>query len=206
MRTLILSLRAIPPGRAVLGGERQGMGLPDKAQQVTARQVFPPHESLTPKALTPKALTPEALPAKSRTGGTAAQGGGTEGAMPAPALPQGPSQGVARIARPLVFVDSPALPPGVLTCPRHGVPIVLPFAAITAGVFDRIDPLAVGLALFCPRVDATVVLERLLRIGYRGRILVLAPPLPDPRLVQRDLAALFPALRLRVLCEGAAGA
>lgn len=109
----------------------------------------------------------------------------------------------AGLSRPVVFVESPALPGGVLSCPRHGVPIVLPFPTITAGVFDRIAPLAVGLALFCPRLDATVVLDRLLRIGFRGRILVLAPPLPDPGLVQRDLAALYPALRLRVLAERA---
>lgn len=114
----------------------------------------------------------------------------------------GPAAGATatRAARPVVFVESPALPAGVLTCPRRGVPIVLPLPAITAGVFDRIAPLAVGLALFCPRHDSTLVLDRLLRIGFRGRILVLAPrALPDPRLVQGDLAGLFPALRLRVL-------
>ncbi|HMO07886.1 MAG TPA: hypothetical protein PKD10_09580, partial [Paracoccaceae bacterium] len=120
--------------------------------------------------------------------------GAEEAARPAAAL-----RAAQRPARPVVFVESPAMPTGVLACPRHGVPILLPFAAITAGVFERILPMAVGLALFCPRHDATVVLDRLLRIGFRGRILVLAPPLPDARLVQRELDSLYPTLRLRVL-------
>jgi hypothetical protein len=99
---------------------------------------------------------------------------------------------------PVVVVQSPALPARVLALPHRHAVLPLPFTAVTRGLLDRLGPRAVALALFCPRHDATAVLKRLAQLGYRGRVFLLAPPLPDAAMVERELARQFPSLRLRV--------
>jgi hypothetical protein len=74
------------------------------------------------------------------------------------------------------------------------------FSALTPGLLDRVQPAAVAFALFSPVQDAFQVLGRLERLGFRGRVLALAPPLPARRMVERELQAQAPMLRVRVLC------
>lgn len=71
-------------------------------------------------------------------------------------------------------------------------------AAIVAVVATR-RPRAVAIALFGMSHDVLDLAEGLARIGYRGRVLALSPPLPNRRLVQRELAAQVPGLRLRLV-------
>jgi hypothetical protein len=67
-------------------------------------------------------------------------------------------------------------------------------------------PRAVALALFGMSHDILDLAEGLARIGYRGRVLALSPPLPNRKLVQRELASLAPGLRLRLVTLAALAA
>lgn len=104
-----------------------------------------------------------------------------------------------RHAPPILIVDSAGLPGRLVGCTRRGVPIALPFMAVTGTVIDRLRPTAVVFALFGIEVDATVVLARLDELNFRGRIFAISPPLPDPGMVERELREQHPNLRFRVI-------
>ena len=72
----------------------------------------------------------------------------------------------------------------------------------TAAVLSQIlaqRPAAVAVALFGMSHDVLDLAEGLARAGYAGRVLALSPPLPNRRLVQRELAGQAPGLRLRLV-------
>lgn len=100
---------------------------------------------------------------------------------------------------PLLLVRTPEL--RALAAPRLRVEVA--FRQLTPGTLERLAPRAVGFALFAEDCDAFQVLGRLERLGYRGRVLALAPPLPARRMVERELQAEARGLRLRVLCLAA---
>lgn len=66
-------------------------------------------------------------------------------------------------------------------------------------------PRAVVLCLFDPEVDLEAVLDTLSGCRFAGRVLLLSPPLPDRRLVLREIRAMAPALRLRLVLLNALG-
>lgn len=70
------------------------------------------------------------------------------------------------------------------------------FEDLTAQVLTARQPGLIVLPLFSAGYDATAAVEQLEALGYRGRITVLAPPLPRPALVERELRALGPGARL----------
>lgn len=102
-------------------------------------------------------------------------------------------------APPVIVIASPVLSAGLLTLARRMVPVLLTEAALTATLLDRLRPPAVVLALFCPVNDTMRMLDRLQGTGYRGRVLVLSPPLPDVAMVRRELERAAPGLRLRLV-------
>jgi hypothetical protein len=67
---------------------------------------------------------------------------------------------------------------------------------LTAGFVATVRPACVILPLFAMGFDAMSEIEALHAMGYTGRIAVLAPPLPNPRLVEQELRALGPGARL----------
>jgi len=67
---------------------------------------------------------------------------------------------------------------------------------LTAGFLATVRPACVILPLFAVAFDAMTAIEELQDMGYRGRIAVLAPPMPNPRLVEQELRALGPGVRL----------
>ncbi len=86
----------------------------------------------------------------------------------------------------------------------HGRPRRLPLVRlsgleITAPRLQALDPSCVMMALFDSRTDAFDLLECLADLHYRGRVLVLSPPLPRTGMVMRELAAAGPGLRLRLV-------
>ncbi len=95
----------------------------------------------------------------------------------------------------LVLVGSRAIAPVALRAVE-----VVDFARLTPALLDRLRPAALGFALFAEGHEAFQVLGRLERLGYRGRVLALAPPLPARRMVERELRAQAPGLRVRVVC------
>lgn len=100
---------------------------------------------------------------------------------------------------PVIVLRSRAIPSRVLALPRHVVVLSLTYGALTQRLFDRLSPPAVAVALFDPDTDVARSLTRLARLGYRGRVFVLAPPLPDAAMVEGELRAQFRSLRLRVV-------
>ncbi len=83
-----------------------------------------------------------------------------------------------------------------------GGPIDLPgvvharFATLTAALLLEVAPSTVVLPLFASEHDALSMVERLEELGFAGRILVIAPRLPRPQLVERELRAAGPGQRL----------
>lgn len=100
---------------------------------------------------------------------------------------------------PVIMIESPALPSRLTVLARHLVPLLLPAEAVTGTVLERLRPPAVAMALFCPANDAARLLSRLERVSYRGRVALLSPPLPRPRMVERELRGQFPKLRIWVV-------
>ena len=67
---------------------------------------------------------------------------------------------------------------------------------LTAVFLAALRPACVILPLFAVDFDAMTEIEDLHAKGYTGRIAVLAPPMPNPRLVEQELRALGPGVRL----------
>ena len=61
-------------------------------------------------------------------------------------------------------------------------------AKIDSAGLHRLDNAMVACLLFGSKMDATDVIEHLAQAGYRGAVTVVAPALPDPRMVERELA------------------
>ncbi len=97
----------------------------------------------------------------------------------------------------LVLVAAPEL---VALAGRRRPPPPVGLTAFTPAFLDQAAPAAIGLAVFAGKPDAFLVVQHLARLGYRGRVIALAPPLPRRSLVERELRAQAPGLRLRLVC------
>ena len=73
------------------------------------------------------------------------------------------------------------------------------FEALDSALLARLRPDRVLLPLMTPEHDAIQMIEQLCRLGYGGMIVVVAPPLPQPRMVERELRNLGPGQRLILL-------
>lgn len=73
------------------------------------------------------------------------------------------------------------------------------FADLNAAYLAEVAPELVVLPLFSVRQDATTMVEALMALGYGGAISVMAPRLPDRAMVETELRALGPGLRLRLV-------
>ena len=73
------------------------------------------------------------------------------------------------------------------------------FADLTAEALLALAPSTVIMPLFAGAHDALSMVEALEAMGFRGRILVIAPPLPRPALVERELRSAGPGPRLMLV-------
>ncbi len=64
------------------------------------------------------------------------------------------------------------------------------FADLDGNMLALTCPDLVIMPLFAADQDATAMIERLVALGYQGKVAVLAPTLPNPRLVERELRGL----------------
>ncbi len=101
-------------------------------------------------------------------------------------------------------------PPADATLPRHGTVLVIEvrgaemivaanapgwsvvfarFSAIDARLLAQVNPDCVMFPLFGRGFDALSVVERIVSLGYPGRLCVVTDPLPAPDMVLRELAA-----------------
>jgi hypothetical protein len=65
----------------------------------------------------------------------------------------------------------------------------IPFRALTKPLLSETQPVMVLGPLLSPQLDAMQIAERLGELGYRGRLALLGPPLPNPSLVAREIRA-----------------
>ena len=77
------------------------------------------------------------------------------------------------------------------------------FIDLNAAFLAEVAPELVVLPLFSVGQDATTMVEALMNLGYDGAISVMAPRLPDRAMVERELRALGPGLRLRLVAPKA---
>jgi hypothetical protein len=75
----------------------------------------------------------------------------------------------------------------------------LPYARINARTVSEVLPDVVIMPLFGPGFDAIEALGQLERFGFRGEVVVQGPNLPNSRIVERELAAVAPQLKVRLL-------
>ncbi len=75
----------------------------------------------------------------------------------------------------------------------------LMFGTLNRGVLTAHAPTIIVMPLFAGQHDALSMVETLEHFGYRGRIFVIAPPLPRPALVERELRAAGPGDRLMLV-------
>jgi hypothetical protein len=102
---------------------------------------------------------------------------------------------------PRVLVVGPVAGPGDLpaACGRAESIVALPWARLSAAVVAEIAPGLVIAPLMAEGVDFLDIGARLRAAGYAGPVHVLAPPLPDPAAVLRELRCQFPGLDLTIL-------
>ena len=72
-------------------------------------------------------------------------------------------------------------------------------ADLTKAAMARLAPTTVVMPLFGQKQDALDLITILEGFGYRGRILVIGPALPDPAMVQTELRAAGPQERLTLI-------
>lgn len=107
-------------------------------------------------------------------------------------------------ARPRILaIDTPELSALWPLCHAHVALQPVSLARLDAGLTAAVAPRAVIFALFAAAPDVFQTADRLTRLGYRGRVFALSGPLPNHRMVERELRADFPALRLRIRMLGA---
>ena len=75
----------------------------------------------------------------------------------------------------------------------------LRFADLSAALLAATNPSQIILPLFAAYYDAMSAVEMLEDLGYIGKLTVLAPDLPKPRLVERELRSLGPGTRLTLI-------
>ena len=73
------------------------------------------------------------------------------------------------------------------------------FVDLDAELLARLQPVQVILPLLARDHDALAVVQRLEALGFTGRLIVIAPSLPNPRMVERELRSHGPGTRLQVL-------
>lgn len=72
-------------------------------------------------------------------------------------------------------------------------------AELDAALLARVRPHTVVAPLIGREGDALTLVAQLVSLGYDGRIVVLAAPLPDRAMVERELRAAAPGLRLDLI-------
>lgn len=104
--------------------------------------------------------------------------------------------------RPLLAVEAHAVASRVAQLAGGGAVVHLTLAELDGAVFARLAPGRVACPLIAAGFDALDLVARLVGLGYRARMTVLCPPLPNRALVLRELRAAGPRLRIDLVEPG----
>lgn len=99
----------------------------------------------------------------------------------------------------LLLVDLPDLPRADAQLSGAAALYHTSFAAVDAVLLARLKPDRVICPLLSREFDASLLAQRLITAGFRGRLTVIAPRLPDSRMVQSELASEAPALTVELI-------
>ena len=73
------------------------------------------------------------------------------------------------------------------------------YSDLGPALLTELQPTRIILPLFAADYDAMAAIEQLQRLQFAGQITVIAPDLPRPRLVERELRASGPGARLSLI-------
>jgi hypothetical protein len=114
-----------------------------------------------------------------------------------------PFRAVAAADEVLLALDCQELLDATGPLPTLGV-VHRRFADLGPALLAELRPGRIIMPLFAAGYDAMAAVEILEQLGFGGQISVIAPDLPRPRLVERELRALGPGLRLSLITPGVA--
>jgi hypothetical protein len=72
------------------------------------------------------------------------------------------------------------------------------FSGLDRDLLDHLKPAGIAFSLFPSGFDAPQLIERLNDLNYRGWVCVIAPELPDRRMVERELRTFGNKVDLRI--------
>ena len=87
----------------------------------------------------------------------------------------------------------------VSALPLHVTPVSILFSALEQKLVSSISPSKVVVPLMTRAFDAADVIERLDVCGYQGTVWVLAPKLPNRRMVERELKSMASGIMVEVI-------
>lgn len=83
--------------------------------------------------------------------------------------------------------------------PLHVTAVSIQFAALEQKLVSSIAPSKVVVPLLTRGFDAADVVEQLGNCGYAGTVWVLAPKLPNRRMVERELRSMVPGITVEII-------
>ena len=83
--------------------------------------------------------------------------------------------------------------------PVHVTAVPILFSSLEQKLVSSVAPTKVVVPLMARGFDAAEVVELLAEIGFRGAIWVLAPKLPNRRMVERELKLLAMGMQIEVI-------
>ena len=87
----------------------------------------------------------------------------------------------------------------VSALPLHVTAVPIAFAALEQKLVASVSPTKVVMPLMTRSFDATEAIEQLGLCGYQGSVWVLAPKLPNRRMVERELKSIVAGIQVEVI-------
>jgi hypothetical protein len=87
----------------------------------------------------------------------------------------------------------------VAAVPLHVTAVPILFSALEEKLVASVSPSKVVMPLMTRGFDAAEAIEQLGVCGYRGAVWVLAPKLPNRRMVERELKSLVQGIQVEVI-------
>lgn len=98
-----------------------------------------------------------------------------------------------------LVVDVPKTVGFVSALPLHVTAVPIAFAALEQKLVASVSPTKVVMPLMTRSFDATEAIEQLGLCGYQGSVWVLAPKLPNRRMVERELKSIVAGIQVEVI-------
>ena len=87
----------------------------------------------------------------------------------------------------------------IAALPVHVTAVPILFSALEQKLVSSVSPTKVVVPLMARGFDAADVVEQLASCGFQGAVWVLAPKLPNRRMVERELKSLATGIQIEVI-------